>query len=279
LTDQDRRFGPITYGRSDWAALRVMFSSGDDEEPRNKLTVNAFGWVVRIWLPTIIQPHKVKCTAMWNAETIARMGRDWYYEISPREFGFCFSDGHISINYGPQTHDSVTTKTKLWFLPWKQWRNVRYSLYDRNGDLFWEQRQRRDIRGMEAYGAQGAAKRLCSTASFLIRDHDGEEITACTRIKEREWRRGEGYFRWLSMFCRPQVTRLLSISFSAEVGLEKGSWKGGIVGTSIEMLPGELHESAMRRYCAKEHRDKFGTYRVTFLGAATSAAATTTENA
>ena len=53
-----------------------------------------------------------------------------------------------------------------------------------------------------------------------------------------------------------------------ETGREKGSWKGGTIGTSIEMLPGELHESAFRRYCDEEHRAKSGKYRIKFIGAA-----------
>jgi hypothetical protein len=270
LTDQDRRFGPITYGRSDWAAFRAVFSSGDDEKARNSLTVNAFGWVARVWLPTLIQPHKVKCTATyWSAEDIARMGRDWYYEISPREFGLCISDGHLSVYYGEQTDSSLTTKRRGWFLPWRQWRHVRYSLYDRNGRLFWEQRKKKDIRGIKAFTDQYDAEKACPAASFLIRDYDGEQVTARTVIDEREWRFGEGWFRWLSWLRAPKIRRSLKIEFSAEVGTQKGSWKGGLVGTGIDMLPGELHESAMRRYCAKEHCDKGGKYRITFLSIAT----------
>jgi hypothetical protein len=269
LTDQDRRFGPITYGRSDWAAFRAVFRSGDDEESRNSLTVNAFGWVARVWLPTFIQPHRVKCSAKyWDAATIERMGRDWYYEVFPRDFGFCFSDSSVSVYYGPQTHDSVTTKHRLWFLPWKQLRHVRYSLYGTDGSLFWEQRQRKDIRGAKAFEEQWDAEKACPSVAFSLRDQDGTDVIATTRIQEREWRRGEKWCKWLSLFYRPLIRRSLDISFSTEVGLEKGTWKGGMVGTSIEMLPGELHESAMRRWCAMEHRDKYGAFTVNFIGAA-----------
>ena len=41
--------------------------------------------------------------------------------------------------------------------------------------------------------------------------------------------------------------------------------KGGTVGHSIDMLPGELHEAAFRRYCEKEHRAKGRRYRIKFL--------------
>lgn len=264
LTDNDKRFRCLTWGRSDWAALRVMFSTGDgDESPKNSLTVNAFGWVARTWLPKIMEPHRIKHTAKsWDAATVARMGRDWYYEYFPKEYGFCFTDGSVSVHYGPQTHSSVDTKSKLRFLPWKQWRHVRYSLYDRAGELFWEQRQKTDIRGMAAFTDQYEAKKACPSVSFLIRDYDGQVLTARTVIDEREWKRGEKWCSWLSWFYPAKLRRRLEIDFSDEVGHEKGSWKGGLMGTSIDMLPGELHESAMRRYCAAEHLDKSGKYRV-----------------
>ena len=41
-----------------------------------------------------------------------------------------------------------------------------------------------------------------------------------------------------------------------ETGSKKGSWKGGTIGHGIDMLPGELHEGAFRRYCLA-HKMKF----------------------
>lgn len=72
--------------------------------------------------------------------------------------------------------------------------------------------------------------------------------------------------KWLSWFRQPKIRRVLDISFSNETGPEKGSWKGGVMGDGIDMLPGELHEAAFRRYCEQEHRSKYRSYRVTFLG-------------
>ena len=105
--------------------------------------------------------------------------------------------------------------------------------------------------------ARDDLEKSCPTVEFTFRDFDGEEIIATTKIEEREWKFGTGYFKWLSMFRRPKVRRVLDLSFSAETGRRKGSWKGGTVGHSIEMIPGELHEAAFRRYCA-EHEMTFG---------------------
>ncbi len=45
------------------------------------------------------------------------------------------------------------------------------------------------------------------------------------------------------------MSRYLDLDFSAEVGRRKGSWKGGTLGHAIEMVTGEAHEAAFRRYC------------------------------
>ena len=50
-------------------------------------------------------------------------------------------------------------------------------------------------------------------------------------------------------------------------GPEKGSWKGGTMGHGIDMVAGELHESAFRRYCETEQQARYGkTFRLTFIG-------------
>ena len=105
-------------------------------------------------------------------------------------------------------------------------------------------------------------------ASFLFDDFDGQRLMAETHITEREWKFGTGWCSWMSAFCRPKVRRSLSIHFSGETSPEKGSWKGGTCGTGIDMLPGELHEAAFRRYCEQEHRSKHRRYRITYVGRA-----------
>lgn len=265
LTENDKHFGPFTFGRTSWRPIRAVWSSGgdgDDGRTRNSFTAYAFGWVVQIRLPNLIKPYRIKHAALsWDAATIERMGRDWYYETHPREYGFCYSEGFLQVFMGPQTHDSSTTKSWAKFLPWTQWRHVRYSLYDRNGEHFWTEPERsRD------YKETSQKRESVPKVVFEFDDYDGKRIKATTHIEEREWRFGEGWFKWLSAFRKPLIRRNLAIKFSEEVGPEKGSWKGGTIGHGIDMLPGELHEDAFRRYCAKEHRSKNGRFRVDFVG-------------
>jgi hypothetical protein len=272
LVDGEKYFGPITYGRVDgWRPLRLVWSSegrddGDyKQDAPNSLTAYAFGWVAKINLPKILRPLLIKHTpTSWDAATIERLGRDHYFEAFPREYGFCLNEGHLSFYLGAQTHDSTTTQSWSCFLPWTQWRFYRFSLYDIQGDEYWTQIERKGQRS--DWDAQYKAEQACPCAKFTVKDFDGQEITVTTRIQEREWKFGEGWFKWLSWFRKPMIRRVLDLSFSEETGPEKGSWKGGTVGTSIDMLPNELHESALRRYCEQEHRSKYRPYRMSFVG-------------
>lgn len=257
-SDNDRYFGPFTYAKAEgkhayrhWA---VLLSSGGDEDGCS-LRFSGFSRTLIIALPSIIQPwrRKVYPGNAWDAATVARIGRDWYYDTYPRKFGFSISSSgdvgestFLHVSYGARTHDSRTDMDWGYFLPWTVWRHVRHSLYGADGNFcvtIPEKGNWTDHRHLVA---------KCPTKTFKFLDYDGESLTAKTRIEEREWRHGSGWFRWLSWFGKPMIRRSLDIEFSGETGRRKGSWKGGTVGHSIEMLPGELHESAFRRYCSTE---------------------------
>lgn len=272
LTDNDRRLGPLTYARCSpsWRPLRLVYSSGasEDRAGANTLTAYVFGWVAQLRLPRLLDDYRVRHVAdSWDAATLARMGRNWYEERFPREYGFSLSDGFLQVFLGAQTHDSTTTQSWAKHLPWTQWRFHRFSLYDIDGAHFWTQFDKPAKLGKprDFYVQQEKTVKV-DKAVFLVDDFDGQRIEVTTHIEEREWKFGEGWFKWLSLFRKPKISRSLSIQFATECGPEKGSWKGGLCGTGIEMLPGELHEAAFRRYCQQDQRGKYGLYRITYLG-------------
>lgn len=273
-SDNDKNLGPFTYskGSSSYSRTGATLVSGDDEYPGCCIRLHSFGRTLIVWLPPIIRPHRVKHTAeSWDAQTVARMGRNWYYETFPRQYGAVAADGALHMYYGPQTHDSSSTKSKCYFLPWRQWRFIRFSLYDLNGKLFWQALEKQRKPGISTFKAQHDATKQCPKARFEFDDYDGQRIVATTHIEEREWLAGEKWCAWLSWFQRPRVRRDLSLSFSAEIGREKGSWKGGTVGHSIELRPGELHQAGFIRYCQQKHRSKHGAFKLTYIGPAEEA--------
>ncbi|MBA1156946.1 hypothetical protein [Microvirga mediterraneensis] len=254
-SDNDRYFGPFTYARErQYKRLALVLGSGDDDDyPGCRLRASAFGHTLIVALPPIIKPWRQKVFATsWDAATVARLGRDWYWDTHEREYGFSCSEGFLQVFLGPQTHDSSTTKSWSKFLPWTQWRHVRHSMYGLDGEHFWTEPER-DMRLGRGYDWEAihAAQEACPSMTFAFTDYDGEELTAKTRIEEREWRFGTGWFKWLSFFRAPKIRRSLDIQFSGGTGRRKGSWKGGTLGHAIDMKPGELHEPAFRRYCAE----------------------------
>ena len=263
--DNDRHFGPFTYAYDRrYRPLAIVMSSAEEEYPGCNLRVSAFGHTFIVELPPIIRPYREKEQAeYWDAETIARLGRDWYWNVDQRQFGFSVSEGFLQVFRGRCTMDSSTDRTRGYFLPWTQWRHVRHSFYGLKG----EHVATIPDTGKSYLGDHGRWEReraiadATPTVAFEFDDFDGERIVATTRIEEREWKFGTGKFKWLSLFRKAKISRSLDIDFSKETGRRKGSWKGGTTGHSISMLPGELHEAAFRRYCAQ--------HEMTFAGMAT----------
>lgn len=268
LTDNDKHFGPITIGEKhlDWKPIGIVLDSGDEDDNWGcSLKLYLRGRTVRINLPRIIKPWRQWVdTSKYSWSENPRGG---YWDVHAREYGFRVSDGFLQVFLGPQTHDSTTTKSWSAHLPWTQWRHIRKSLYDTNGKHFWTEWDRpRRFPFRDEWEARQAVVTACPKVVFEFDDYDGQLIQATTHIEEREWRFGEGWFKWLSLFRKPKIRRSLDLEFSAEVGPEKGSWKGGTLGHGIEMLPNETHEQAFRRYCDQVHRSKHRPYRIKFVG-------------
>lgn len=256
----DRHFGPITWSVSSggYNPLGIVLDSGDEEDTCH-LRIYLRSRTLIIELPQVVQPYRKRHKATtWDAETIARMGRDWWEETFSREYGIQCSDGFLQVFLGRQTHSSEDTQSWSYFLPWTQWRHIRFSLYDTTGAHFWTQMDSERGKGIKSFDAQREAEKACPKVAFRFVDYDGAKITASTHINEREWRRGEKWCSWLSLFYRPMVKRSLDIHYSAEVGPRKGSWKGGTIGCGMNMLPGELHEEAFVRHCIKENLTYIG---------------------
>jgi hypothetical protein len=263
-SDNDTCFGPLTYARDNrgYRPLAVVLASGCDEYPGASFRLSGFGHTIIVALPQwALRPYREKVYPSWDAVTVDRVGRDWYWNIDRREYGISVNDGHLNISFGRSTMDSSTERRWGCFLPWTQWRHVRHSFYGLRG----EHVATLPDTGESYLGNPGRWEReraiagATPTVSFEFDDFDGERITAITKIEEREWRFGTGWFKWLSLFRKPKICRSLDLDFSAEVGRRKGSWKGGTTGHSIEMLPGELHEPAFRRYCEQNELTFTGT--------------------
>lgn len=262
--DNDRHLGPFTYAHDPrYRPLAVILGSGEDEYPGCSIRFSAFGHTLIVELPPVIRPWRQKVfPKSWDAATVERLGRDWYWDIQKREYGFSIFEGHLDVALGRQTNDSSTEQRWGMFLPWTQWRHIRRSFYGVNGEhvATLPDTGKSYLGDPDRWRREQAIEEATPTVLFAFDDFDGERLTATTKIEEREWKFGTGWFKWLSLFRKPKIRRSLDLRFSGETGKRKGSWKGGTTGHAIDMLLGELHEPAFRRYCAENN--------MTFIGGA-----------
>ena len=237
--------------------LQLNLSSGDGEDYQGcTLNLSCFGLYATLKLPAIIKPRATKVNTDWDDETIARLGRDYYYHYDRKDYGISLYDGHLSFKYGVQTNSSNETKQKGFFLTWTQHTFISRTIFNVDGSLYahFPAVKRRFLDGHwdNEYNATQNVKK----EHYLFMDYDLEEIIASCFIEERVWHKGTSWCSWLKYFNKPMVRKDLEIEFSSEVGSRKGSWKGGTLGTSIVMLPDELAFDAFLRYCY-EHNLRF----------------------
>ena len=242
VSDNDFDFGPFTFARVKWRGFLFQYETGENEggpSKYNQINIYFYWWAFRVILPNFFDGHK-QDHGTWE---------DHHRCV----YGVSLLDNFFTLKYGPETFDSSTTKSWSCFLPWANWTFVRHSLYDLNGKEFFT-----NLYNRHHWEMWKKAVENCPKAVFKLMDYDGTTVTATTYIEEMEWSFGTNWCKWLRFFRRNKVRRSLDICFNVEVGPEKGSWKGGLLGHSIEMLPGETHKQAMLRYCAKGVKNRRG---------------------
>lgn len=238
---------------------RIVLTSGDGphgDYEGCKLNIAFWKYYITITLPAIVKPKKVKKVYTYNGE---QKEYDKYLE---KEYGISLYDNHVSIYYGVQ-EDSYYNEGKNrqyygFFLPWGELRFIRHTIYNPEGEIFWEEYNRHEAniinftkRKRRSKVGAWEIREFVSKPVFIFKDFDGEEITADCVVEEREWLHGVKWCKFLSLFKKPLIHRVIDISFHKEIGKRKGSWKGGTIGHSIEILPDETIEDAFKRYCQK----------------------------
>lgn len=261
--ENDRYFGPFTYARAskDEHSIRwsLGLSSGDgDDYAGCRLRATVPGHTLILALPQwVLRPYRVwvDCSKLQTYDSEGKPNPlrpdAGYWDQHDREYGLSLSGGHLSLNYGPQTNESWTSKHKGYLLPWMQQRMTRHSYYDESLRWVWDEPQGYRY-GSPEMDAIKDVRETMPVVKFMLLDYDHTPVVATTRIEEREWRHGTGRFEWLSRFYKPLVIRRLNIEFSEETGRRKGSWKGGTLGTNGPIIDADTtHETAMQVYCVE----------------------------
>ena len=75
--------------------------------------------------------------------------------------------------------------------------------------------------------------------TYTLRSGEVQHRLATIKVDTRKWTR-----YWLPFKC---ISKSIDIEFNDEVGERSGSWKGGCMGCSYEMLPNETPLQTLRR--------------------------------
>lgn len=238
-------------------SLGIRLTSGDgDEYPGCKLVITGGHKYITINLPQLISPKQDKVyPKSWNAATISRLGRDWYYNYTRREYGITICENHVSFLYGLQAHDSSIDQQWGFFIPWLEKRMVRHTAHFFDGSV---------INAIVNNYRDGTYEKVREQLEkgrkmrYQVKDFDGELIEVDCYLETREWRQGTGWFEWVSVFCKPIVHEYVDLTFSPEVGRRKNTWKGGTIGHACIVEDGETMLESFKRYCSNNE--------LTFIG-------------
>lgn len=158
---------------------------------------------------------------------------------SPR-YGIYYHMNQLGICYGK--------KTKLYDMPWiLDW--VRTSAlridgtWEHEGVLptldnikktkdFWDESKWKGILFQEKHPYR-----------YITKNGNVQDVIATIRVEEREWRLK--WFKWFKWIRK--IRRDIEIDFSSDIGEKKGSYKGGCVGCSYEMLKKETPFETLKR--------------------------------
>lgn len=133
-----------------------------------------------------------------------------HYQCSGPTYGFCFYTDLLFIRWGKDKGERGDPHTSF-TMPWG-----------------WRHRLHEVLGGAETHAYQ-----------YTLRSGEVQERTATIKPERRLWTRP-----WLPY---KRENQYIDIEFSAEVGERSGSWKGGVLGCSYDMLPNETPLAALRR--------------------------------
>ncbi len=149
--------------------------------------------------------------------------REW------QQFGFSLCDDAVHFHWNE--------RIKIWNLPWFSSVHQRHEVRRADGSWVpfvgsWEQ-------GKEPDGRE----EFTFPYTYRLRSGELQNRNATVYVYRRAWR-PKG-FTWTGLFEKQR--QCIDVAFDDEVGERSGSWKGGCVGCSYEMLPGETPETTLRR--------------------------------
>lgn len=162
----------------------------------------------------------------------------WTDECNPPKWGIQIHNNTFWIYKGGKGNYNGGNRWWAWSLPFitKQW--IRTSILLKNDT--WEHETRKNSKNFWT----DEWKQMQKSWQYDYTDsYDGEIIPSTIYVEQREWR--PKWLTWTKLFAKIRTT--IDVHFSKECGKEKGSWKGGCMQCSYDLLPGEHPLDCLKR--------------------------------
>lgn len=205
--------------RMSWGELSFL-------RPGWGLTLNLFGdpehYSLHVHIPWLVSCYiNLPVLRRWAREPHEMM-ESWGVSYSPE-------DGILWLRWG--------WHYRIVHMPWRDWVHRSHEVMRADGSWMpyvgsWEHDKEPDQRHTESYPYR-----------YMLRDGTVQHCAATIYAERMEWR-----LRWLRWTRLARKVRYsISVSFSDEVGERSGSWKGGTIGCSYDLRPGETPRECLRR--------------------------------
>lgn len=265
--ERDRRRTSEDLARAPWADrpvpwyLRMLgvprgaYMGGRDRSYRTWWGEINFGTM----LFALASTGKYLNVAVPGVQVFVRLSRrdDESYSLDGKEWGASFrfgrdwggATGYGSLNWGRRR----VSFTMPWGWNKRRGDYVREYL-DAAGNWHPHDRMPRDWHSPEAAAEMGPAPWAEDyTFHYMCQPSGKAQHVPTTLHRER----CTSTYRILGIPVRRRVTDEIAISFHEEVGNQRGSWKGGVVGTSARMKPGETPGDTLRRFQREQAGGRF----------------------
>ena len=168
---------------------------------------------------------------------------NWTDECDPPRYGIAVHSDTFWIYLGGKGNMGGGTKWWTWSIPFFTKIHVRHDVEcNVDGEI-----KMIPYKNLESHGKDYIPlkeNKLVNVHTYNYTDaYDGEIIPCKYWVEEREWR--PKWLTWIGLF--KDVKKYIEIEFDKEVGKKKGSWKGGCIGCSYDLKPGETPEECLKR--------------------------------
>ena len=242
----------LTYKEENCDNGFLVKLSTSEEDMCTKLSTCIFG----TWRTYKFNGYKFIKPRKFVSKSDNRKGELDYADVS---YGFSFykeGNKHLGLflYYGVREntlYNEIKQQMIIWNYPWKEssFKYHRYLNLDGSIGKSGTENYKSAIEWRKEFKWREECQEFVKYN--VVDKYDGKKIIATVKLEERCWTKGSRSFKWLRFITKPIISRTLDVSFNKEIGKKKGSWKGGIVGTGIELEPNESIDRAFSRLCKK----------------------------